>query len=71
MCESIVDELITGADKQILEMIEVIKAFCNCGDDIFDCIRRKSNTEEDVHIIDTISSIMLLLQPLVSNMETH
>lgn len=68
MCESIVDELITDADKQILEMIEAVKTFCSCGDDIIDRIRHKSNTEEVVHIIDTIFFIMLLLQPLVSNM---
>lgn len=71
MCESIVDELITDADQQILEMVGAIKTFCSCGDDIIDCIRRKSNTEEVVHIIDTISSFMLLLQPLVSNMEVR
>ena len=68
VCESIVDELITDADKQILEMIEAVKTFCSCGDDIIDRIRHKSNTEEVVHIIDTIFFIMLLLQPLVSNM---
>ena len=71
VCESIVDELITDADQQILEMVGAIKTFCSCGDDIIDCIRRKSNTEEVVHIIDTISSFMLLLQPLVSNMEVR
>lgn len=71
VCENIVDELITDADKQILEMIEAIKTFCSCGDDIIDRIRRKSNTEEVIHIIDTISAFMLLLQPLVSNMEVR
>ena len=68
MCENIVDELSTDTDKQIHEMIDAIKTFCNCGDDIIACIRRKSNTEEVIHIIDAISSIMLLLQPLISSM---
>lgn len=68
VCERIVDELSTDTDKQILEMIQAIKTFCNCNDDIINCIKSKSNTEEVVYIIDIISSIMFLLQPLVSNM---
>ena len=67
VCESIVDKLITDADNQILEMLGAIKTFCSCGDDIIDRIRRKSNTEEVIHIIDIISSFMLLLQPSISS----
>lgn len=66
-CESIIDKLIIDSDNQTLEMVTAIKTFCNCGDDIIDCIRCKSNTEEVIHIIDTISSFMFQLQSLVSN----
>jgi len=71
VCESIVDQLIADADGQILEMLNIIKTFLNCYEDIIDCIRCKGNTEEVVQVIDALSAVMLLLQPLVSNMREH
>lgn len=71
VCESIVDQLIADADGHILEMLDIIKTFLNCYEDIIDCIRCKGKTEKVVQVIDALSVVMLLLQPLVSNMREH
>lgn len=71
MCERIVDELITDADDEILKMLEVIKTFINCYEDIIECIRRKGNIDEIIHAIDVVSTVMLLLQPSISNMRAN
>ena len=67
-CESIVDELINNNDKQVLEMIEIVKIFCNREDELISIIRPNGNTDEAIQEIDIISCIMILLQPLVSNL---
>ena len=64
-CARIVDELITD-DDEILKMIEAVKTFLNCYEDMIDCIRNKTNIEEIIHIIDVLTSVMLLLQSLIS-----
>lgn len=64
-CARIVDELITD-DDEILKMIEAVKTFLNCYEDIIDCMRNKTNIEEIIHIIDVLTSVMLLLQSLIS-----
>ena len=69
-CARIVDEFITN-DDEILKMIEAIKTFFNCYDDIIDCIRYKTNIEEITHIIDVLTAVMLLLQPLILNRREH
>lgn len=61
----------TDADGHILEMLDIIKTFLNCYEDIIDCIRCKGKTEKVVQVIDALSVVMLLLQPLVSNMREH
>ena len=71
MCERIVDELITDADDQSLKIIEMIKSFFNCYEDIIGCIGHKTNIEEIIHTIDALSSVMLLLQPLILNKREH
>ena len=67
VCEGIVNELTTDADKQILEMIEAIKKFFTYYQDIIECIRSKSNVEEAINIINAISAFMLLLESTVSH----
>ena len=52
-------------------MIEAVKTFLNCYEDIIDCIRNKTNIEEIIHIIDVLTSVMLLLQSLISNRGEH
>ncbi|MFR8710953.1 MAG: hypothetical protein ACLVEN_01810 [Anaerotignum lactatifermentans] len=69
VCERIVDELIIDTNEQIQNMVETIKTFCNFGDEVIDCVRNRSNIEEVINIIGSISTIMLLLQSLVSNIE--
>ena len=69
-CARIVDELITD-DDEVLKMIEVVKTFFNCYEDIIDCIRNKANIEEIIHIIDVLTPVMLLLQSLISNRREH
>ena len=64
-CQNIVDELIIDAEGQDLEMLNCINTLFNCYDEIVGYIHNRGDTEKMVQILDTISTIMLFLQPLV------
>ena len=66
-CEYLVDQLIKNTNGQILDMVDVVKKILGCYDELIECIIAGQDTGEIVQLIDTISTIMLFLQPVVSN----
>ena len=66
-CEYLVDQLIRNTNGQILDMVDVVKTFLGCYDELIECIIAGQDTGEIVQLIDTISTIMLFLQSAVSN----
>lgn len=66
-CEYLVDQLIKNANGQILDMVDVVKTFLGCYDELIECIIAGQDTGEIVQLIDTIATIMLFLQSAVFN----
>ncbi len=64
-CQNIVNKLIVDAEGKEFEMLNCINTLFNSYDEIVEYIHNRSDTEEMVQIIDTISAVMLFLQPLV------
>lgn len=67
MCESIVDKLIAESYGQMFEILEIIRMFLNRHEDMVGCIRDDSNIETSINAIDSIFSLMLLLQSSVNS----
>ena len=66
-CKGIVEQFDESENNQILEIIALLKVFCNCYEDIIACIKCKDNDklEEFIREVDKILVAMVLLQPLI------
>ena len=65
MCEDSVNQLLLNTEGQSFDMANAIKAFLGCYDKILEYITNGSDMEETIQLINTVSTIMLLLQPVV------
>lgn len=64
-CKVLVDELMVDAVGQDLEWLNVINNMFDCYDGIIECVLNRYSADDVIQIIDAVSAIMLLLQPLV------
>lgn len=65
ICEDLVDQLMTNVDQKTVDMANAIKTFLGHQNDIFECITNGRDISEIIQLIDTLSAIMLFLQPFL------
>ncbi len=66
MVEDLVSELIENANEQNSELLNVVKLFFNCYEELETVISTQNDPSELIQIIETVSIIMFLLLPSVS-----
>ena len=66
LVEDLVTELIENADEQNSELLNVVKLFFDCYEEIETVISTQNDPSELIQIIETVSIIMFLLLPSVS-----
>lgn len=69
--ENIVNELIEDADEQNSELLNVVQLFFDCYEEIETVISNKNDPSELVQIIETVSVIMFVLLPFVSEYSSN
>ena len=69
--EDIVNELIEDADEQNSELLNVVQLFFDCYEEIETVIRNKNDPSELIQIIETVSVIMFVLLPFVSEYSSN
>lgn len=66
LVEDLVSELIENANEQNSELLNVVKLFFNCYEELETVISTQNDPSELIQIIETVSIIMFLLLPSVS-----
>lgn len=69
--EDIVNELIEDADEQNSELLNVVQLFFDCYEEIETVIINKNDPSELIQIIETVSVIMFVLLPFVSEYSSN
>lgn len=69
--EDIVNELIEDADEQNSELLNVMQLFFDCYEEIETVISNKNDPSELIQIIETVSVIMFVLLPFVSEYSSN
>lgn len=69
ICEKILNELATITDDKVSVMINIIKTFLDDNGNIINTIRQKNSCTKIIQDINLIFTVMLLLQPQVSNIK--
>ena len=69
--EDIVNELIEDADEQNSELLNVMQLFFDCYEEIETVISNKNDSSELIQIIETVSVIMFVLLPFVSEYSSN
>lgn len=66
LVEDLISELIENANEQNSELLNVVKLFFNCYEELETVISTQNDPSELIQIIETVSIIMFLLLPSVS-----
>lgn len=66
LVENLVSKLIENANEQNSELLNVVKLFFDCNEEIKTIISTQTNPSELIQIIETVSVVMFLLLPSVS-----
>ena len=66
LVENLVSELIENANEQNRELLNVVKLFFDCYEEIETVISTQNDPSELIQIIETVSVVMFLLLPSVS-----
>lgn len=69
--EDIVNELIEEVDEQNSELLNVVQLFFDCYEEIETVISNKNDPSELIQIIETVSVIMFVLLPFVSEYSSN
>lgn len=69
--EDIVNELIEDADEQNSELLNVMQLFFDCYEEIETVISNKNDPSELIQMIETVSVIMFVLLPFVSEYSSN
>ena len=69
--EDIVNELIDDADEKNSELLNVVRLFFDCYEEIETVISNQNDPSELIQIIETVSIILFALLPFVSEHSSH
>lgn len=68
LIDNVVNELFEDVDEQNIEMLNIIKQFLDCYDEIESTIRKHNDLSELIHVIEEVIVIMIYLLPLVAKL---
>lgn len=66
LVEAVVNELMKDADEQNSELLNVVRLFFDCHEEIETAISNQNDTSEFIQTIETVSIVMFVLLPFVS-----
>ncbi len=66
LVEELVNELIKEADEQNVELLNVVRMFLDCYDEIETCIRTNGDLNEIIQITETVAGLMFILLPCLA-----
>lgn len=68
LIDDVVNELSEDVDEQNIELLNIIKQFFDCYDEIESMIREHNDLSETIHIIEEVMALMIYLLPLVAKL---
>lgn len=68
LIDDVVNELSEAVDEQNIELLNIIKQFFDCYDEIESMIREHNDLSETIHIIEEVMALMIYLLPLVAKL---
>lgn len=68
LIDDVVNELSEDVDEQNIELLNIIKQFFDCYDEIESMIREHNDLSETIHIIEEEMALMIYLLPLVAKL---
>ena len=68
LIDNVVNELFGDVDEQNIELLNIIKQFLDCYEEIESIIRKHNDLSESIRIIEDVMVIMIYLLPLVAKL---
>lgn len=68
LIDNVVNELFGDVDEQNIELLNIIKQFLDCYEEIESIIRKHNGLSESIRIIEDVMVIMIYLLPLVAKL---